>query len=193
MAHTDSCKHQVCQFVGKLTKEGMSVNQACKETEIESDGIPSETIRRWWKEIQKDTERELVKNDQPMGADEKPPVTPPSDSETQTDSSSPEESSSPPATPVPLPEDPLPPPESPEPDKPTHGGKRKGAGKPMTEKQEKAKHNKFWISIAKRINKLADNISEKGSFPIKENAKEETVAEIREALNLITEYLKGVQ
>ncbi len=80
MAHTDACKYQVCQFVEKLTEEGMSVNQACKESEIESDGIPSETIRRWWKEIQKEAEVKLVKNDQPLESPELPPVTPQSDS-----------------------------------------------------------------------------------------------------------------
>jgi hypothetical protein len=65
MAHTDACKIQVTEFVKKLTTTGLSVNEACKVVEQESDGIPSETIRRWWKEIKAETAKELVKNDQP--------------------------------------------------------------------------------------------------------------------------------
>lgn len=66
MAHTDACKIQVTEFVKKLTEKGLSVNKACKEVERESDGIPAETIRRWWKEIEKKVRAELVKNDQPL-------------------------------------------------------------------------------------------------------------------------------
>jgi hypothetical protein len=65
MAHTDACKIQATQFVEKLVNNGMSVEKACAETERESDGIPAETIRRWWKEIKIGTTRKLVKNDQP--------------------------------------------------------------------------------------------------------------------------------
>jgi hypothetical protein len=42
----------------------MSVNAACKEVQRESDGIPAETIRRWWQEIKAKTAEELVKDDQ---------------------------------------------------------------------------------------------------------------------------------
>lgn len=65
MAHTDACKIQVTEFVRKLTDTGMSVNAACKEVQRESDGIPAETIRRWWQEIKARTAEELVRNDQP--------------------------------------------------------------------------------------------------------------------------------
>jgi len=76
MAHTDSCKIQVCQFVEKLTANGMGLNQACKETEKESDGIPEGTIKRWWYEIKKTTE-EQFKNELPAT----PPTTPSNDTE----------------------------------------------------------------------------------------------------------------
>lgn len=65
MAHTDACKFQVCQFVEKCVQNGMTVNEASKHAQVESDGIPAETIRRWWKEIQNANSEELVKNDQP--------------------------------------------------------------------------------------------------------------------------------
>lgn len=63
MAHTDACKFQVCQLVEKLVVKGESVNAACKVAQTESDGIPAETIRRWWKDIQNEAQG-LVKNDQ---------------------------------------------------------------------------------------------------------------------------------
>lgn len=63
MAHTDACKFQVCQLVEKLVVKGESVNAACKVAQTESDGIPAETIRRWWKEIKTEAQG-LVKNDQ---------------------------------------------------------------------------------------------------------------------------------
>lgn len=63
MAHTDACKYQVCQLVEKLVVKGESVNAACKVAQEESDGIPAETIRRWWKDIQNEAQG-LVKNDQ---------------------------------------------------------------------------------------------------------------------------------
>jgi transposase-like protein len=62
MAHTDACKIQVTQFVKKLTEKGMSINQACQEAERESDGIPAETIRYWWKQIQKETTEKVGEN-----------------------------------------------------------------------------------------------------------------------------------
>lgn len=65
MAHTDACKFQVCEFVKKCVDNGMSVSAATKEAERESDGIPAETVRRWWKTIQNEAQRGLVKNDQP--------------------------------------------------------------------------------------------------------------------------------
>jgi len=66
MAHTDACRYQTIQFAKKVKKEkGVSTNKACQITEIESDGIPAETIRRWWKEIEAEEKNEgLVKNDQ---------------------------------------------------------------------------------------------------------------------------------
>jgi hypothetical protein len=76
MAHTDACKIQATQFVKKLVNNGLSVSDACKETERESDGIPAETIRRWWKEIELRMSDELVKNDQPdndYAVEPKPP------------------------------------------------------------------------------------------------------------------------
>ena len=63
MAHTDACKYQVCQLLEKCVQHGMSVNEASKQVQTESDGIPAETIRRWWKQIKKESD-ELVKNDQ---------------------------------------------------------------------------------------------------------------------------------
>lgn len=63
MAHTDACKYQVCQLVERLVKAGQSVNEASKHVQVESDGIPAETIRRWWRQIQ-DEANGLVKNDQ---------------------------------------------------------------------------------------------------------------------------------
>jgi hypothetical protein len=39
-------------FVKKLTEKRLSVVQACKAAERESGGIPAETIRSWWKQIQ---------------------------------------------------------------------------------------------------------------------------------------------
>lgn len=63
MAHKDACKFQVCQLVEKLVVKGESVNAACKVAQTESDGIPAETIRRWWKEIKNEAQG-LVKNDQ---------------------------------------------------------------------------------------------------------------------------------
>jgi hypothetical protein len=73
MAHTDACKIQVTEFVRKLADKGMSINKACEVAEKESDGIPSETIRRWWKEIKTQTAAELVKNDQPLPTPENSP------------------------------------------------------------------------------------------------------------------------
>lgn len=101
MAHTDSCKIQVRQFVKRLVENGMSVNRACQETERESDGIPAETIRRWWKETQFETMK-LVKNDQ-------------KESKTPTDQGPTEEN---------LPID------TPEKFDSGRGGKREGAGRP---------------------------------------------------------------
>jgi transposase-like protein len=63
MAHTDACKYQVCQLVERLVKNGQSVNEASKHVQVESDGIPAETIRRWWRQIQEEA-KGLVKNDQ---------------------------------------------------------------------------------------------------------------------------------
>lgn len=64
MAHTDACKIQVCQFVEKCTDAGMSLNQACKETEKESGGIPEGTIKRWWYEIEREN-KEQFRNELP--------------------------------------------------------------------------------------------------------------------------------
>jgi len=50
MAHTDSCKIQVLQLVKRHTDKKVSERKACEAVEIESDGIPAETIRRWCKE-----------------------------------------------------------------------------------------------------------------------------------------------
>lgn len=52
MAHTDACKIQATQFAKKLIDNGLSMNDAFRETERESDGIPASTIKRWWYEIQ---------------------------------------------------------------------------------------------------------------------------------------------
>lgn len=62
MAHTDSCKIQVIQFTKKLVNNGVSIREACQITEKESDGIPAETVRRWWKETA-EAEKQWVKND----------------------------------------------------------------------------------------------------------------------------------
>lgn len=72
-AHTDACKIQVTEFVRKLNNEGMSILAACAEVERQSDGIPAETIRRWWKEIKAKTAAELVKDDQPSPTPLNPP------------------------------------------------------------------------------------------------------------------------
>jgi hypothetical protein len=75
-AHTDACKIQVIEFVRKLNNEGMSILAACAEVERESDGIPAETIRRWWQEIKKKTAAELVKDDQSPPTPLNPPENP---------------------------------------------------------------------------------------------------------------------
>jgi len=76
MAHTDTCKMEVLNFVKKIKEaKGCSINAACQEAFHESDGIPAETIRRWWKEAQKETE-ELVKNDQLPTTDANPSENP---------------------------------------------------------------------------------------------------------------------
>jgi len=51
MAHTDACKIQCTEFTKKCVDAGMSLNQACKQTELESDGIPANIIKRWWYEV----------------------------------------------------------------------------------------------------------------------------------------------
>lgn len=63
MAHKDACKYQVQQFMKKLVTSGMAISAAAVQTEKESDGIPAETCRRWWYEVQKETD-ELFKNEQ---------------------------------------------------------------------------------------------------------------------------------
>lgn len=55
MAHTDACKFQVCQFVGKMVDGGLSLREAAKKAQEESDGIPAGTIRRWWAEAKQET------------------------------------------------------------------------------------------------------------------------------------------
>jgi len=65
MAHTDACKFQVCQFVEKCVQNGMTVNEASKHAQVESDGIPAKTIQRWWRDIQRATSEELPNNEQP--------------------------------------------------------------------------------------------------------------------------------
>lgn len=114
---------------------------------------------------------------------EKPTVTPPSDSETQTESSL--------ETP-PKPEADAP--EEPSVDETTHGGKRKGAGAPAATTPRKKSFSRFWSSITNQLNKLANRIMEdgKGGFPITENLDEKGVAEMREAFNLLNHCLKGV-
>ena len=169
MAHTDACKYQVVQFVGKCKDNGMSINQACKEAERETDGIPAQTVRSWWYEAQKETER-VVENST-MGA------TPQSDSEIPANSSFSKESSCP----------------SGEPPTATHGGKREGAGKTMTEKQRKANYNSVWMGVAQRMNSLAEHMSSKGQYPIKENAKPRTVGELNDALNLLNQILRRIR
>jgi hypothetical protein len=58
MAHTDACKIQVLRFVEKLRKEErLGLNEACKRTEAESDGIPWETIKRWFREAKGKTDK----------------------------------------------------------------------------------------------------------------------------------------
>jgi phage N-6-adenine-methyltransferase len=64
MAHTDACKIQASQFIKKLVDSGLSINEACRKTETESDGIPAETLRRWWYELGRQTKEELFKNEQ---------------------------------------------------------------------------------------------------------------------------------
>ena len=67
MAHTDFCQIQVLQFVRKKMEEtGWSVNKAFQEASKEcwGIGIPSETIRTWYKQHQK-AAQELVKTNQP--------------------------------------------------------------------------------------------------------------------------------
>lgn len=65
MAHTDACKFQVCQFVGKIMNDGgLSLREAAKKAQEESDGIPAGTIRRWWAESKQDT-NERFKNEPP--------------------------------------------------------------------------------------------------------------------------------
>ena len=73
MAHTDACKIQVTEFVKKLNKSGISISEACRQAEQESDGIPAETIRRWWKEIVRGYKppTKLVNSDQPAATIEK--------------------------------------------------------------------------------------------------------------------------
>jgi phage N-6-adenine-methyltransferase len=63
MAHTDACKIQATQFIKKLIEAGLSINEACKKTEVESEGIPAETLRRWWYQVQNETDK-LFKNEQ---------------------------------------------------------------------------------------------------------------------------------
>jgi hypothetical protein len=63
MAHTDACKYQVCEFMKRLVDKGIPITKASVQTEKESDGIPAETVRRWWYEIQKET-TEVFKNEQ---------------------------------------------------------------------------------------------------------------------------------
>jgi len=65
MAHTDACKIQVCQLVEKCVENGMSVNEASKHAQVESDGIPAKTIQRWFRDIQREASKELLKNEQP--------------------------------------------------------------------------------------------------------------------------------
>jgi hypothetical protein len=62
MAHTDACKIQATQFMKKLVDRGMSVTKASQITEKESDGIPAETLRYWWYQINKEVSAEIVEN-----------------------------------------------------------------------------------------------------------------------------------
>ena len=80
-----------------------------------------------------------------------------------------------------------------EPPTATHGGKREGAGKPMTEKQRKANYNSVWMGVAQRMNSLAEHMSSKGQYPIKENAKPRTVGELNDALNLLNQILRRIR
>ena len=63
MAHTDACKYQVCEFMGKLVDKGMSIRTASFKTQQESDGIPAKTIERWWGDIKKKANEECLKNE----------------------------------------------------------------------------------------------------------------------------------
>ena len=77
MAHTDACKIQVCQLLEQKLQRGLTIQKAAREIQVESDGIPAETIRRWWREIRKEVEDEspqvpentVVKNDHSGNAD----------------------------------------------------------------------------------------------------------------------------
>lgn len=65
MAHTDACKIQATQFMKKLVDTGMSVVKASEVTEKESDGIPAETLRSWWYQINKEVAAKTVENSTP--------------------------------------------------------------------------------------------------------------------------------
>ena len=60
MAHTDACKYQVCQLLSKLVENGASIREASKLVQDESDGIPAETIRRWWLQIKSESEGRFI-------------------------------------------------------------------------------------------------------------------------------------
>ena len=153
MVHTDACKIEVLQLVKKRTDKGLSVRAACEEVEIETDGIPAETIRSWYKEQQKVVTEEVGENS-------------PTDVNPQSDNETPNNQD----------------------EKPTHGGKRKGAGRPI-----KKNYNRFWMSVANQINKLCERMSSKGGWPITDNAKPETIRELISALDLIDQYLRGIR
>lgn len=62
-----------------------------------------------------------------------------------------------------------------------------------TKKKVNKNYNRFWLSIANQINKLADRMSKDGGFPIADNVKKETMGELVAALSLINHMLGGVK
>ena len=104
MAHTDTCKTEVTQLVKRKTDSGMAVREACKEAEVETDGIPAETIRSWVYGLQKKEEEGEDRVVENSTIDENVDVTSQANNETPNNQDS------------------------------KHGGNRKGAGRKVSQK-----------------------------------------------------------
>jgi hypothetical protein len=92
MAHTDSCKIQVLEYVDTLLVKGFSRNKAFKETAKQSGGIgiPYKTIARWYYDIKKEEkgggeEKKLTKIGQSLTDEKTPPVAAPGPDELKVD------------------------------------------------------------------------------------------------------------